>query len=315
MSHVAWSDAWMRANTEFYENNRPEGHFATSVELADQIARALAELIVQERDRHHDREFVVIDVGSGSGRLLEQLRPRLASDVHLLGIDMRERPPHLPIDFQWRQVILSEDSDDVTGIGTDVAGVLIAHEFLDDIPCDVVEFDDDLSPHLVLVDPQTGAEELGPRLDDPAAATLLEAHRPSEIQAWIDTWWPATRAGGRREVGLARQRLWSTLIRSVRTGCAVAIDYAHTRADRAAGIWDAGTLKGFSSGRPRRPVPDGSVNITAHVALDSLASPSARLISQAEILGTSSLSSWPAGLGSYTWLIEPLGKAIDDCRT
>jgi len=65
-------------------------------------------------------------------------------------------------------------------------------------------------------------------------------------------------------------------------------------------------VKGFSTGRPQRALPDGSVNITAHVALDALARPGATLATQAEILKTSTLHSWPSGLGSYTWLIEPI---------
>ncbi|MZG19481.1 hypothetical protein GTY44_39400, partial [Streptomyces sp. SID5914] len=50
-------------------------------------------------------------------------------------------------------------------------------------------------------------------------------------------------------------------------GLAVAVDYAHTAAARP----PFGTLTGFREGRETEPVPDGSCDITAHVALDACA--------------------------------------------
>ncbi len=306
MSHIAWQHAWNQANTDFYDRNRAEDHFSTSVELGDHVAGALAKLAHTEHDRYPNRPFWIIDIGSGTGQLLEQLRARMPSNVHFLGIDIRKRPLQLHSAIQWRTILINEDTRDITGEDSDLAGVVIAHEFLDDIPCDIIELDEDLSPHVVLVDPKTGAEELGPGLGDPAATRFLEPHHPSEVRQWLDTWWPATRPGARREVGLTRQRVWAAITRTIHVGCAVAIDYAHTRADRATGLWDGGTVKGFSAGRPQRALPDGSVNITAHVALDALAHPGSTLDTQPEILKTSTLHSWPSGLGSYTWLIEPI---------
>lgn len=310
MSHIAWADAWRQANSTFYASNQAEDHFATSIHADEQVANALAHVITQQHEAHRDQDFFVIDVGSGAGRLLEQLRTRVDADVHLLGVDIRERPQGLSPDIQWRQVTVSEGNDDVTGVQGDIAGVVIAHEFIDDIPCEVFELDEDTSPRIVLVDPATGAEDLGPHLDDPAAAALLGSIRAAEVRAWLDAWWPPTRPGARREVGITRQRVWSALTRSVHAGCAVAIDYAHTHADRIAGVWDGGTLKGFSGGRPHRAVPDGSVNITAHVALDALARPNACLTTQDRVLGKPTLTSWPACLGSFVWLVQPIGEPI-----
>jgi SAM-dependent MidA family methyltransferase len=307
MSHMAWADAWFQANSTFYTRHQAEDHFATSIHVDEQVANALANVIAHQHEMHLDRSFFVIDVGSGSGRLLEQLRTRVDDEVQLLGIDLRERPPDLSRDIQWQQLLISENSNELTGAPRDIAGVVIAHEFLDDIPCEIFELDEDLSPRLVLVDPATGAEELGPHLFDPAAKTMLGSIGPDEVRTWLEAWWPATRPGARREVGITRQRVWSALIRSVHVGCAVAIDYSHNRSERIAGAWDGGTVKGFCAGRPQRAVPDGSVNITGHVALDALASPHARLATQDQIVGKATLTSWPVGLGSYTWLIEPIG--------
>jgi hypothetical protein len=49
----------------------------------------------------------------------------------------------------------------------------------------------------------------------------------------------------------------------VGAGTALATDYGHGRATRGA------TLTGYREGRLARPAPDGSINLTAHVALDA----------------------------------------------
>lgn len=307
---TTWHDAWADANACFYRSQTAEIHFATSVEANDRVARSLADIVAKLRATRENEEFFVIDVGAGSGKLLEQLQARITGPVSFMGIDVRPRPSQLPSALSWRQLHVNEDSRDITGMGEGVFGLVIAHEFLDDIPCEVVEIDDDMRARIVLVDPVSGAEESGPGLEDPAAKTFLEPRQLEDLQRWMATWWPVTRPGARREIGITRDLVWSRITGALHSGAAVAIDYAHSRADRALGVWDAGTLKGFASGRPRRPVPDGSVNLTAHVALDALATPRAQLITQAEVVGDSSLASWPLGLGSYTWLIEPIGEPM-----
>lgn len=307
MSHVAWRDAWFEANQAFYTNHQAEDHFSTSIQADTQVAQALARLINQQRELHRQKEFFVVDVGTGSGRLLEQLRAHVLGDVHFLGVDIRESPSDLVANITWHQLHVDDTPLDLIDDLEDGAAVLIAHEFLDDIPCEIFELDEDSSPRLVLVDPATGAEELGPRLDDVAALPLLDPIQPDQVHDWLSTWWPTTQPGARRETGITRQWVWAGLTNLVHVGCAVAVDYAHTKDERARGLWDGGTLKGFRAGRPQRAVPDGSVNITAHVALDALAGPQAHLTTQDRVLGHTTLSSWPIGLGSYLWLIEPIG--------
>ena len=304
-SMLPWEGAWCRANELFYGSHPAEDHFATSVTAGNEVARAIADVVSREHARHGNGEFSVIDIGSGSGRLLEQLRSLVAPGIHLIGVDGRERPQTLDSHIDWRRLVIDEDADQITGHDGQIDGLVIAHEFLDDVPCDVVELDDACQPRVVLVDPTTGAEDLGPRLSDSASRRCLDGD-PEAMQSWLTTWWPPTRPGARREIGIRRDRVWRRLTRILRSGEALAIDYAHDRTDRAAGIWDAGTLKGFSRGRPRRAVPDGSVNITAHVALDSLARPGSHSLSQGQVLDGSTLASYPLGLGSFTWLYQPI---------
>jgi SAM-dependent MidA family methyltransferase len=104
------------------------------------------------------------------------------------------------------------------------------------------------------VDPDTGDESVGP------------APSPRD-QQWLDEWWPLTEHGDRAEVGHPRDDAWAAAVRSVRRGIAVAVDYAHERGSRPAG----GSLTGYRAGRQVAPVPDGSCDITSHVALDACA--------------------------------------------
>ena len=305
---IIWRDAWMSANERFYGSQNAEDHFLTSIEMSSTVAAVIARMIDSQRSRLDAEDFHVIDIGAGSGRLLELLRTHLGDDVHLLGVDIRERPADLPADISWHRALIDSESENITQRDGEICGIVIAHEFLDDVPCDVVELDDELEPRVVLVDPASGIEELGPRLEDPAARRLLTDARVQAMMEWLRTWWPPTRPGARREIGLDRERVWSKLTGIVHSGMAIAVDYAHARSDRAAGLWDAGTVKGFSGGRPRRSTPDGTCNVTAHVSIDALASPTGTIASQSQVIADSTLNSWPSGLGSYTWLMQPIER-------
>jgi SAM-dependent MidA family methyltransferase len=72
--------------------------------------------------------------------------------------------------------------------------------------------------------------------------------------------------GDRVEVGQSRDIAWENLLSRVASGLAIAADYGHTTQSRPA----VGTLTGFKDGRQVIPVPDGSCDLTAHVAMDSL---------------------------------------------
>ena len=120
----------------------------------------------------------------------------------------------------------------------------MANEWLDDVPVDVVELTD-AGWRIVLVDPASGNEQLGPGPDD---ADL----------AWLDRWWPAGEVGDRAEVGRPRDEAWAAAVGSLRRGLAVAVDYAHQRDSRP----PSGTLSGYRDGRQVPPVPDGSCDVT-----------------------------------------------------
>lgn len=272
---LPWSVAWERAAfgpDGFYRPQHPGSHFATDVMDGDAVARRMARLIepVTTGLLVTHATVTVTDAGADDGRLLRQLAelmdPALAERITWRAIDIRPRPAGLPAWLSWIQ----GDVRDLATHEPPAPGVVIAHELLDDVPCDVLEIDDEGRRRVVLVDPASGAEVLGPPLSDAAACseTGLDA---AAIDAWCDLWWPRREPAARIEVGTSRDALWAALARTVSVGLAVAVDYGHVASERARGEWDGGTLSGFRGGRAVSVVADGSCNLTAHVAMDACA--------------------------------------------
>jgi SAM-dependent MidA family methyltransferase len=245
----------------FYtRGERPAAHFRTSVHASRRFAHAMVRLIAEMDDAlGRPARFDLVDIGAGSGELIAEILsltdpggPVAVGDAAGLGdlgrrlrpiaVEVAPRPAGLSPVIEWRDRL----PDAVTGL-------VIANEWLDNVPLDVVELTGD-GPHLVLVDPPTGAELPGPP--------------PSPEDAeWLERWWPLREPGDRAEVGRHRCAAWASVIEHLDGGLALAIDYAHERGRRP----PYGTLTGYRDGHCVSPVPDGSCDITAHVALDACA--------------------------------------------
>lgn len=246
MGHLTWREATERAlygPGGFYRRPEgPGGHFRTSVHASSLFAAAVARLAAAAGLRR------VVDLGAGRGELLTALAGLDGGPdggLELLGVEVTERPEDLPPRVGW-----------VGQLPPRLPGtLLVANEWLDNVPCDVVQRFRGRW-RLVLVDPRTGAERSGP---DPAPADL----------DWLDRWWPPQ--GVRAEVGRPRDEAWADVVRRLDGGLAVAVDFCHDREQRAGGAFPTGTLAGYRAGRAVPPVPDGSCDITAHVALDACA--------------------------------------------
>ncbi|MGI5524336.1 SAM-dependent methyltransferase [Micromonospora sp. CA-259024] len=296
-------------------------------------------------------------------------RPSLAERVRFTAVELAPRPEHLAEEINW-----------VSEIPARINGVLLATEWLDNVPLDVAVHTSD-GWRYVLVDPESGAETVG------------ELVSPADLD-WLTRWWPtssrstdrdadgvvtstgATGGSGsgfraarpaqgssltarsrpgcpetphsdhRAEIGRPRDEAWAHAVRQISRGLAVAVDYGHLREARPVD----GTLTGYRGGRQVPPVPDGSSDVTAHVAMDSVASAGATvarcaysLVSQREALGAlgadgrrpplslagtdpagyvralaaaSAVAELtdPAGLGGHWWLRQPvdipLGPAV-----
>ena len=291
----------------------PAGHFRTSVHASALFSGAVARLLCrvdEALDRPATLDFV--DLAAGRGELvtgvLAALPAEVAARVRAYAVEIADRPEGLDPRVEW----LAEPPKGVTGL-------LFANEWLDNVPVEVAEVDPAGVPRLVLVR-EDGTERLG----EPLSGAEAE---------WLARWWPpAPEEGLRAEIGLPRDTAWASAVAVVDRGLAIAVDYAHTRDTRP----PFGTLTGFREGRGTAPVPDGSCDITAHVALDACALPGARLLTQRAALralgvtgarppltlastdptayvralasaGEAAELTAPGGLGDFGWLVQPVG--------
>jgi SAM-dependent MidA family methyltransferase len=276
-----WSQAWAHAAFGvggFYADPAhpgPGAHFRTSAHVGTTLARALATLLLEIDERlGSPRALDVVDVGAGRGELLAAVLSAtpaaLADRVRATAIDLRPRPAGLDERVRWVHGTAPH------AIPAELHGLLLAHEWLDDVPLDVVQVDDEGRARLVLVD-EHGQETLGPSLDDAAGWSALGIDADT-ARAWLERWWPVAEPGDRAEIGRSRDLHWQVGVRRLAAGTALAVDYGHVREHRPR----HGTLTAYAEGRRSSPVPDGTVNLTAHVALDAL-------VSACEGLGTTTL--------------------------
>ncbi|WP_328872972.1 SAM-dependent methyltransferase [Streptomyces sp. NBC_00287] len=226
----------------------PAGHFRTSVHASPLFAEAVARLLCRV-DEALDRPATLyfVDMAAGRGELVTAVLAALPSDVAArargYAVEVADRPPGLDHRIEW----LPQPPQGITGL-------LFANEWLDNVPVEVAEVDAEGVPRVVLVRGD-GTERLG----DPVAGADAE---------WLARWWPLPPEEGlRAEIGLPRDEAWAAAVGAVERGLAVAVDYAHTADARPL----FGTLTGFRDGRETAPVPDGSCDVTAHVALDACA--------------------------------------------
>jgi SAM-dependent MidA family methyltransferase len=210
----AW-DAALYGPEGFYRRERPASHFRTSVHASPFFGEALARLARQVGASR------VVDIGAGAGELGLVLR---AEGLEVVEVELDDELP------------------------ARLSGLVIANEWLDNVPCELAELDEDGLPRYLLADLTLGEVVEGNDLD------------------WLRKWWPLAEPGDRAEIGITRDAAWADVVGRLDEGVAVAIDYGHLRAGRP----PYGTLTGFRAGRECEPVLDGSCDITAHVALDSL---------------------------------------------
>ena len=313
----AWHDA-LYGPAGFYRRTSPAQHFRTSIHASPLMAKALARLARGCGLRR------VLDIGSGRGELLQALAD-VDPDLELVGVDVVPRPPSLPTSARW---VVSPGGDALPPL--DAANALVvAHEWLDDVPCPVLEVDALGRLRVVEVSPQ-GQQRLA---GAPTAADL----------DWVASWWPVEGAveGARVEVGLPRDLAWARLVQAASGSVVLAVDYSHTASARPTG----GTLMGYRAGRPVAPMPDGSCDLTAHVALDAVAAATSGLVTASVLttqraalralgvdarnpshdLATSDPVAYlaalaragegaellaPGGLGGFGWLLQSTGPVL-----
>jgi len=248
----------------FYRGStRPADHFRTSVHASPLFTTAIARLIDEvDQMLGHPDPLQVVDLGAGGAELLTGLltclSEQLRSRVRLTAVDVLGRPAGLDTRVEWSAETPNE-----------IVGVIVANEWLDNVPLTIVQRTS-RGVAEVLVDETSGEETLGAP--------------PSDVdQRWLEKWWPLgdAQVGDRAEVGTTRDIAWHGALSCMQRGLAVGIDYCHDLASRKRGAYAAGTIAGFRQGHWVAPLPDGTCDITAHVALDACAA-------QAELNGIDS---------------------------
>lgn len=245
-----WQQAWAEAlygEGGFYRRAEgPAGHFATATQGA--AGGLLADALLRLAEREGLRR--IVDVGCGRGELLAALAERAAPGIGLLGVDVVARPAGLDERIDW---VNSPGGGDLPELGDPQAALVLAHEWLDVVPCTIAVADGSGHLRTACIDPE-GNEHLGDLL-------------PEEEAAWAARWWPGPHSPGDRvEIGRTRDTAFAGLLDRVGSGLVIAVDYGHRAGSRPLG----GTLIGYRDGVICPAVPDGSCDVTAHVAMDSL---------------------------------------------
>ncbi|CAG7640068.1 SAM-dependent methyltransferase, MidA family [Actinacidiphila bryophytorum] len=309
---LPWRTAMQQAlygSGGFFTRERPADHFSTSVHVSPLYARAVAELLCRvDSALGHPADLVFTDMAAGRGELcagvLDALPSSVAARVRAYAVELAPRPAGLDPRVTWT----AQPPDGVRGL-------LFANEWLDNVPLDVAEADEDGAVRYVEVSTADGAERLGAQV---GGADLR----------WLRRWWPRIPPGGRAEIGRTRDEAWAAAAGTLADGLAVAVDYSHELARRP----EYGTLTGYRAGRQVPPVPDGSCDLTAHVAADSLpgatpvpqrtalralgvtaarpplslatTAPAAYVQALAAATQAATLTS-PSALGTFTWSLTP----------
>lgn len=298
---MTWREAMQSAlygPAGFYTGGEPPArHFRTSAHVSPRYAGAMvAVLRLLDATLGHPGRLDLVDVGAGAGELLGHVLaeastdPVLARRIAATAVEVTPRPRGLDPRIGWS-----------ASPPRRITGLVIASEWLDNIPLEVAELTA-RGPRLVLVEPGSGAERPGPP-PGPAEA------------AWLSRWWPLGEPGDRAEIGLPRCQAWAGLIGRITRGLAVAADYAHSRTDRPC----QGTLTGYRSGRVVRAIPDGTRDITAHVALDACAAAGTAAGAQQTVLTSQRQALRALGISGRRPALaraasDPLGYAQELCR-
>lgn len=272
MTTATWREAWHEAlygPRGFYRREEgPAGHFATSAQGIPGVAEILAQALVATATDIGAE--IVVDFACGRGELLDTMARFVAPDVDLAGVDVVPRPSGLSPRVAW---IESPGGAAVPSFAW-LAGrraLVVAHEWLDVVPCTIAEVDDDGRLREVFVEKRDEQEADDGEMRERLGKELKDGDLNDAEAAWAARWWPASEPGDRVEIGLSRDEAWASLVAAVAAHAAsgsvvLGIDYVVTSDDPP----PFGTLTGFRDGVDCPPVPDGTCDLTAHVMLDSL---------------------------------------------
>ena len=146
---VPWRRAWQRAlygPDGFYRRTEgPAGHFTTATHGG--TGRALARSLWAWADSYGLDG--IVDVGAGRGELLQHLYA-WEPGRQLSGLDVVPRPPDLPDGVGW---VESPGGSGLPAGWRPERALVVAHEWLDVVPCTIAEVAPDGTVRELLVGP------------------------------------------------------------------------------------------------------------------------------------------------------------------
>lgn len=229
------------------------GDFLTSPEVSAEFGRALGRFVTAEHDRVGvDGEFLVIDVGAGTGSLLRSLAETWRGQA--LGIELSPAAREaLAIDGLGGLSSL----DAATGTGID--GVVVANELIDNIPMAVVERT------------ENGWVEHAVTHGTDGLSFTTVPPRP-EVDEWATRYAGAVPVGSLVEVQLEAQRWVTDVLSRIDAGALVIIDYGGTSEELADRRSRGGTVRTYRAHHlgPDPLAAPGETDITADVEFTAL---------------------------------------------
>jgi len=293
------------------------GDFLTAPELHPIFGAALARQLEEVWDRlGRPDPFTLVEYGAGAGTLalailggLREDRSPLAEALVYAPIELN---PHRRAELEERTasaglplVVPPAGATRVAGVAP-VAGVVLANEFLDALPVDLVEIRDGRPREVHICVSAAGAfTELLLAPSTPAIAARLDALTGAGVTLV---------EGQRAELCLALDGWVAEVAATLSAGIVLVIDYGAPALQLYGPRHQAGTLMTYrghaADGSPGAPYRDiGERDITAHVDTTTLA----RLLVDAgfEILGDTTQAELLVGCGLEDLLERERNRSID----
>lgn len=227
------------------------GDFLTSPEVSSMFGSTLAVFVERELERIGE-PFVLIEVAGGSGTLLKPLLESVPAQAWAVEVSPKARESMAGIVPEERIVT------DLTRIPDPIRGVIIANEFVDNLPMAIAQMTD------------AGWRERWVGLDGDELTFLDHAVR-REVEAWLSEYAGPVESGGWVEVQLDAAAWLRTALDRLVAGSVVLIDYGDLAEGLAPRRRD-GTLRTYRAHHlgPHPLDEPGATDITADVNFSAL---------------------------------------------
>ena len=240
------------------------GDFLTSPEVSRLFGKTLARYVEQEHQRIGD-PFQVVEVGAGSGSLLDPLLD--SYPVEAWAVEASPAARHALESVLPPDRVMAEMPDKVRG-------VVIANELLDNLPIALAQ----------RVDGEWRERWVG--LDGDGLGFVDADVRP-EVRSWLDAYVGEVPDGGWVEVQLAARSWLTDVVNRLEAGSVVVVDYGDTAENLLPRRQD-GTLRTYRAHHlgPHPLDEPGATDITADVNFTALldVAPNASLHRQDDFL-------------------------------